>query len=65
MEAKTVNVEIPMSDWSFFVDMAKQRGWKTTTAPVKSGIDIALEELKAGEVYHAKDADEVLRQILG
>lgn len=63
-DSKSVSVEIPLADLSFFNDLAELRGWKTSTAENQSGIDSALEDLKNGRVYHAKDADDVLNQIL-
>ena len=65
VEAKSINVVIPMSDWSFFVDLAELRGWKTSITSKESGIDKGLDDLKNGRVYHAKDSDDLLEQILG
>ena len=65
LEAKTVNVEIPLSDWSFFMDLAKARGWKTSRSKRKSGLEKGLDDLKNGRVYHAKDTKELFEQILG
>jgi len=31
----------------------------------KCGLDEALEDVKAGRVYHAKDVDDLFKQILG
>ena len=31
----------------------------------KSGLDKALEDVKAGRVYKAKDVDDLFKQILG
>lgn len=33
--------------------------------PEKSGIDKALDDIKAGRVYEAKSVDDMFKQILG
>ena len=62
----TVRVRIPQADWSFFNDLAKARGWETSQPTSrKSGLDKALDDLREGRVYHAKDSQELFQQILG
>ncbi|MDO4164603.1 MAG: hypothetical protein Q4D56_09505 [Bacteroides sp.] len=64
-EVKSIKLTIPLSDWSFFKDLAKVRGWKTTESTSRlSGLDKAIEDVKEGRVYHAKDADDLIKQIL-
>lgn len=45
------------------------RGVKTVQMPKarrrKTGLDAALEDIKAGRVYHAKDVDDLFKQCLG
>lgn len=66
VEFKTVRLVIPQSDWSFFKDLAEVRGWKTSEKKSRvSGLDKAVEDVKEGRVYHAKDADDLIKQVLG
>lgn len=60
--SKTLSVEIPQADLGFFEKLAEERGWKTKTR--KSGIEKALEDVKLGRLHHAKNADDLLEQIL-
>ena len=45
------------------------RGVKNVQMPKarrrKTGLDAALEDIKAGRVYHAKDVDDLFKQCLG
>lgn len=38
---------------------------QTKSKTKKSGLDEALEDVKAGRVYKAKDVDDLFKQILG
>jgi outer membrane biogenesis lipoprotein LolB len=55
---------VPKSDLPFLRKIAKGMGW-TITSTKKSGIDLGLEDIKAGRVYRAANAEEMLSQILG
>ena len=56
------SLDVPKSDLKFFKTMAKKMGW-TIRPKKKSGIDKALEDVKEGRVYKAKDADDLISQI--
>ena len=38
---------------------------QTKSVKRKSGLDEALEDIKAGRIYHAESTDEMFKQILG
>lgn len=65
---RTFSVQIPQSDWQIFDTLARERGWKTRehrTTTRKRGLELALEDVEAGRVHGAKDADDLFRQVLG
>lgn len=66
MEAATENlyIDIPKSDVSFLRKLAAKMGWKLHREPT-AGIEKGLEDVKAGRVFEAKDADDLMKQILG
>ena len=51
-----------MSDLSFLRTLSKKMGW-TIKRPRKSGIDRALDDVKAGRVYEAKNVDDLFEQL--
>lgn len=64
METNTVHINVPKKDMTFLRKLAANMGWTIRTQR-KSGIEKALEDVAAGRVYSAKDADDLIRQILG
>lgn len=66
MEAATENlyIGIPKSDVPFLRKLAAKMGWKLHRGP-KAGIEKGLEDIKAGRVFEAKDADDMMKQISG
>ena len=60
---ETISFELPKADSKLFKELAKKMGWTITDK--KSGIEKAMEDVKTGRVYKAKDADELFKQILG
>lgn len=61
---KTVNISLPDSDMSFLRTISKKMGWKIRQER-KSGIDKGLEDIRKGNVYHAKNSEDLIKQILG
>ena len=47
--------------------LASGMGWSfsTITAKKKSGIEKGLEDIQKGNVHHAKDSQDLIKQILG
>ncbi len=64
MEASNVLINVPKGDLPFLRKMAKRMGW-TISSTKKSGVDIGLEDIKAGRVHHAENAEDMIAQILG
>ena len=68
MEATTlsedVTLSLPNTDLSFLRTLSKKMGW-TMKRHRKSGIEKGLEDIRKGNVYHAKDAEDLIKQILG
>ena len=58
---ETISFELPKADLKLFKEL--KMGWTITDK--KSGIEKAMEDVKTGRVYKAKDADELFKQILG
>jgi hypothetical protein len=61
---QNVNLMIPEIDMEFFRQLVERMGW-TLTSSFKPGIEQGLEDLKQGKVYRAKNAKDMLNQILG
>ena len=64
MEAFNVQINVPKEDLPFLRKIAKGMGW-TITSTKKSGIEQGLEDIEAGSVYHAANAEDMIDQILG
>ena len=64
MEASNVQINVPKGDLPFLKKMAKGMGW-TITSTKKTGVEQGLEDIEAGRVYHAANAQEMIAQILG
>lgn len=67
---QTFTLQIPENDVRFFSALVKKMGWtkkkvQSVSRSRKSGLDLALEEIAMGNVGHAKDADDLFKQILG
>ena len=56
-------ITVPQVDFNLLKKLAKKFGWVIQTEK-KSGIKEALEDVKAGRVYHAKDAHDLIKQCL-
>ena len=64
MEVSNVQINIPKGDLPFLRKIAKGMGW-TITSTKKSGVEKGLEDIEAGRVYHAANAEDMIAQILG
>ena len=67
MEAtmRTLQVTLPVADASFLRRQSRNMGWQITTlrAPRKSGLDRALEDVRAGRVYQAESVEDLMAQL--
>ena len=59
-----VMLSLPNTDISFLRTLAKKMGW-TMKIRRKSGIDKGLEDIRKGNVFHAKDSQDLIKQIMG
>lgn len=62
MESSNIHLNIPKNDLPFLRKMAKRMGWKIVPAK-KNGVDLGLEDIKEGRVYHADNAEDMITQI--
>ncbi|MBR0296787.1 MAG: hypothetical protein IJQ95_05295 [Paludibacteraceae bacterium] len=53
---------IPSGDYRFVSTLSQKMGW-TIHKPRKSGLQKALDDVRAGNVYEAKDVDDLLAQL--
>lgn len=63
MHGDAAIITVPQVDFNLLKELAKKFGWVIQTEK-KSGIEEALEDVKAGRVYHAKDAHDLIKQCL-
>lgn len=57
-------IQVPTMDLAFFRSLIKKMG-RTAKKTRVSGIERGLEDIRKGRVYHAKDSEDLIRQILG
>ena len=55
----TTAITIPQVDFKLLKELANRFGWIIQTEKT-SGIEEALEDVKTGRVYHAKNAHELI-----
>ena len=61
---ESVQLTLPYADLSFLRTISKKMGWSLKLQR-KSGIEKGLEDIRKGNVFHAKDSDDLIKQILG
>ena len=61
---QSVYVTLPSTDIRFLRTLSRKMGWSVKRER-KSGIEKGLEDIRAGRVYHAKDSEDLIKQILG
>ena len=64
INSENVQLTLPNADLSFLRTISKKMGWSLKLQR-KSGIDKGLEDIKKGNVFHAKNSEDLLKQILG
>nr|WP_129730272.1 hypothetical protein [Parabacteroides goldsteinii] len=60
---KKVELSIPEVDMALLKELAKKFGWSIKKK--KSGIEKGLEDIAAGRVHKAQNAEDMFKQILG
>lgn len=61
---ESVQLTLPNADLAFLRTISKKMGWSLKLQR-KSGIEKGLEDIRKGNVFHAKDSDDLIKQILG
>lgn len=57
-----IQLAVPEVDLAFIKQLAKRMGWSIEE---KTGVDKALEDVKANRVHRAKNTDDMFKRILG
>lgn len=65
MEASNQSVYVtpPSTNISFLRTLSRKMGWSVKRKR-KSGIEKGLEDVQAGRVYHAKNSEDLIKQML-
>lgn len=58
---KKVTLTIPEMDFNILKALAKKLGWNIEK---KSGIESALDDIRAGRIYKAANTEDMFKQIL-
>jgi len=61
---ENVQLTLPNADLSFLRTISKKMGWSLKRQR-KSGIEKGLEDVHKGNVFHAKNSEDLIKQILG
>lgn len=66
-QSQTIQLTLPKADLRMLRKLAVGMGWSlsTITAHKKCGIEKGIEDIKKGNVYSAKDSQDLINQILG
>ena len=66
MQSQTIQLTLPKSDVKMLKKLASGMGWVVSAMPSKkkSGIEKRLEDIRNGNVFHAKNSQDLLSQIL-
>ena len=59
---RQVTLSIPSSDYKFISTMSRKMGW-TIQRTRKTGLERAMDDVRAGRVYKAKDVDDLMAQL--
>lgn len=59
----SVQITLPTADFSFLRTLSKKMGW-TVKVQHKSGIDKGLDDIRTGNVFHAKDSIDLIQQLM-
>lgn len=59
---RQVSISLPSSDYRLISTLSHKMGWKLHT-PRKSGIEKALDDVRAGRVYEASSVSDLIAQL--
>lgn len=57
-----IQLSIPEVDLAFVKQLAKRMGWDIEK---KTGVDKALDDVKANRIHRAKNTEDMFKRILG
>ncbi|MBR1922941.1 MAG: hypothetical protein IJ838_04240 [Paludibacteraceae bacterium] len=60
--ARQVYLSIPPSDYHFISTLSRKMGW-TIHRERKSGMDRAIEDVRAGRIYQADSVEDLMAQL--
>ena len=65
-QSQTIQLTLPKSDIKMLKKLPSGMGWVVTAMSNKkqSGIEKGLEDIRNGNVYHAKNSQDLISQIL-
>ena len=58
---ENVQLTLPNADLSFLRTISKKMGWSLKRQR-KSGIEKGLEDIRKGNVFHAKNSEDLIKQ---
>ena len=66
MQSQTIQLTLPKSDVKMLKKLASGMGWVVSamSSKKKSGIEKGIEDSRNGNVFHAKNSQDVISQIL-
>ena len=62
--SENVTLSLPQNDLNLLRSLSKKMGW-VMRIQRKSGIEKGLEDIRKGNVFHAKNSEDLIKQILG
>lgn len=67
LQSQTIQITLPKSDLKMLKKLASGMGWVLSAMSnrKKSGIEKGLEDIRKGNVFHAKNSQDLVAQILG
>ena len=67
MNTTTFQITVPATDVSMLKKLIAGMGWtmSTLTPRKEAGIERGLEDIKKGNVYHAENSADLIKQIYG
>lgn len=67
IQSQTIQLTLPKADIKMLRKLASGMGWtlSTITLKKKTGIEKGLEDIRKGNVFQAKDSQDLIKQILG
>lgn len=67
LQSQTIQLTLPKADLQMLRKLAAGMGWSLSaiTPRKRSGIEKGLDDIRKGNIFHAKDSRDLINQILG